>query len=165
VQKTEEARIPAGLVVPIRLDTPIASARAKIGDAVAAVVDSDVARKGTVFVPRGALLTGRLRMLQKEAGRYVVGLEFTDLAFGDKHARFLATLSSVDARHARLRLQTVNRSDMRTMDGDGVTSTMVKTEVPLSLPGVGTFFVPGAAFELPRGMRMEWVTVELGPAK
>lgn len=164
-QKKVEVRIPAGLVIPVRLDTPIDSARAKVGDAVAAVVDANVMHKGALLAPRGALLSGRLRLLQKEPGRYVVGLEFTDLTFGNKHVRFLANLSSVDARYARLVIESVDRKEWRTSEMAGVTYTTVRTETPAALPGVGSFFVAGSGFQLPRGMRMEWTTVELGPAR
>jgi len=161
----EETRIPARVVIRIRLETPIASATAKVGDAVSAVVEANAVCKGAVVAPEGAVLAGRLRMLQKEAGRYVVGFEFTDLTWGDKHARFLARLESVDARYARLLMRSVHEEEITNPEGDSVKSTTIREAPVFSLPGVGTFFVPGSSFVLPRGMRMEWVTVELGHAK
>ena len=164
-RKPEEARIPAGLVIPVRLDTPLLSASAKIGDAVEALVESDVQRKGTVVVPAGARLTGRLRLMQRESGRFTVGLEFTGLAFGNKHARFLADLAKIDPRFARLVFESPATVGGQSMDGAGTSYKATRIEKSVSLPGVGTFFVPGAAFELPQGMRMEWVTVELHRAR
>jgi len=141
-QQVSEFTLPPGLFVSLRLEAPILTSTAKVGDTVSATLSSDVKQNGRLLVPKGAVVSGRLRVLQKQPGNtYLVGLEFADLAFENKHSRFLAKLVSVDSRFPR---------------------SMPRMELPPELPGVGTFFIPAGVAQLPKGMPMEWKMVGLG---
>jgi hypothetical protein len=133
-----EFTLPAGLTVSLRLESPIRFATAKVGDPVSATIDANLKQGSQVLAPKGAIVSGRLRMLQNDGERYIAGLEFTDLAFENKHARFLAKLVSVDSRFRR--------------------SSMLR-ELPPELPGVGTFLIPAGVAQLAKGMLMEWKTL------
>jgi hypothetical protein len=137
-----EFTLPPGLIVSLRLEAPIHISSAKVGDSVTAVLSSDVKQNGRLLAPKGAIVSGRLRLLRKQpGGSHLVGLEFTDLAFENKHSRFLAKLVLVDSRFPR---------------------AMPRMELPPELPGVGTFFAPIGVAQLPKGMLMEWKMVGFG---
>ena len=133
--------LPSELVCPLRLEKPVDLATAKGGDAVSALLDADLKRKKQVLAPKGAVVSGRIRMLRKDSGGYAVALEFTDLTFEGKRARFIAKLVSVDSHLAR---------QLRSSSG---------ADVPPDASGIGTFFVDGHRAELPKGMAMEWKTL------
>jgi len=135
--------LPTGLMCPLRLETPVDLATAKGGDAVSAVLDADLKLKNRLVASKGAVVSGRVRMLRKDSGGYVVGMEFTDLTFEGKRARFIAKLVSIDSRYAK---------QIRSTSG---------ADVPPDASGVGTFFVDGHQAELPKGMAMEWKTLEI----
>lgn len=141
-RQVSEFTLPAGLIVSLRLEAPINTSTAKVGDAVSATLSSDLKQNGRLLAPKGAVVSGRLRLLRKQqGGSYLVGLEFTDLAFENKHSRFLAKLVSLDSRFPR---------------------SMPGTELPPELPGVGTFFIPSGVAQLPKGMPMEWKMAGFG---
>ena len=140
-RQAPEFTLPAGLTVSIRLEAPILILTAKVGDTISAALSSDLKHTGRLLAPKGALVSGRLRLLQKDGERLIVGVEFTDLAFGDSHARFFAKLMSADSRY---------------------TQRQATTYLPPELPGVGTFFIPAGVAQLPKGMPMEWKIVGLG---
>src|SRR6202041_661211 len=52
-------KLPAGLTVEVRLQTPIQSGRSATGDPVTALVSRDVKKDGEIVAPKGAVLTGR----------------------------------------------------------------------------------------------------------
>jgi hypothetical protein len=156
-----EIVLPAGLILETRLESAVDSAVASVGDAITARVERDVQHRGVTMIPMGARLTGRLRMLQRDSSeRWAVGFEFTDLTFGERHARFLSTLDRIDSLAGMIALQASRRSGGgRTPSAFGTTT---ETSLPPQLPGVASFFVlkPGR-FQLPVGLTMEWRTVTL----
>jgi hypothetical protein len=135
--------LPSELMCPLRLQTRVDLATAKGGDAVTAVLDADLKRRNQLVAPKGAVVLGRIRMVRKDSGGYVVGVEFTDLTFERKRARFIAKLVSIDSRVGK---------QMRSND---------KADVPPDASGVGTFFVDSDRAELPKGMAMEWKTLDI----
>jgi hypothetical protein len=75
---------PASLTLTIGLETPLDLETAHVGDLISAKVQSAVKHKGVVIVPKGALVSGRLRRLEKytdESPYFVVGLEFSEVDF------------------------------------------------------------------------------------
>jgi hypothetical protein len=161
-----EIILPALLVVNTRLRTPIDSATAVVGDAISAVVESDVRQKGKLVIPAGAILTGRVRVLQKDGpDRFIIGLEFTDLTFEDKHGRFIAELQHLDPTGGVQMLESnklaTNERTILSPDTPhgSIEIERRETHIPPQLPGVATFFVlKTKRFELAAGLRMEWRT-------
>ncbi len=165
-----EFSIPALLVCRTRLVTPIDSDKTSVGDSISANIAYDVRRKGEIVLPAGALLTGRIRVLQKDAAnRFLVGLEFTDVTFDGKHARFFADLQGIDQTGGvRMLLQSAKtNTNEHVVRAPGQVYGTVELEtrentLPPQLPGVATFFVlKTQRFELPSGFEMEWRTIPL----
>jgi hypothetical protein len=130
--------IPAGLDLRVRLETEIDLAKASVGDLVRARV-AVAAAKGGAVVPKGAVLKGRLRRLEKgpaPGGQIVVGVEFTELEFENKHAQFFGRLESIEPSPG------VSRAPGRSLEP----------------PGVATLVVSQGYAKLPRGLTTLWQT-------
>ncbi len=161
--------VSAGLLLTMGLTTEIDSQKASVGDIIAARLEADVKRKGTVVVPKGAVVRGRIRRLERSVEgvpHFVVGLEFYDIEFADKQARFFGRLESTqEIAGLKWFLSTSTRkSDQH--GGGGVPRFTIHTSqaeslAPQQIPGVGTFFMTGDRFRLPAGMKMVWRTVAL----
>jgi hypothetical protein len=159
----KEVSIPAGLRMTIVLAMAVDSKSAAVGDPVEAVVSADILRKGETIVPKGALLRGRLRRMDAAAGppeHFVVALEFTDLEYPGYHARFFASLVSVDSAVPGFRWLVDSMKVSKTHRGRGIETATSGTSYRIQeVPGVGTFFMGGSAFRLPEGMATTWVTL------
>jgi hypothetical protein len=160
-----EIKLPADLPVPVELAAPIDSEHALVGDLVTARVRADVKQDGRVVVPRDARLTGRIRRLEKyptPVEHFIVALEFRELTFADKRARFLGELEEIGplaGLSRKLSLpSTRTQSVWRDKVGTATTRESLTTE---ELPGVGTFYMRGSRFRLPPGLRMVWKTKDL----
>ncbi len=132
--------LPAGLSLAIGLETALDLETARVGDLISAKVQSDVKHKGVVLVPKGAIISGRLRRLEKytdDSAYFVVGLEFSELDFPGNRARFFAELQQITPPAG--------------------TERIAKMPTP-RLPGVGTFSVTGNGLRLAAGLRMVWKT-------
>lgn len=141
-RQVSEFVLPPGATLSLRLSNSMHIVNAKVGDLVSAALASDLKQSGRVVAPAGAVVSGRLRVLQKQpGGEHLVGIEFTSLAFEGKHAPFLARLLAVDARFPR---------------------SLAHMELPPDLPGVGIFFLPAGVTEIPKGMPMDWKVISLG---
>jgi hypothetical protein len=170
----DELTLPVGLWCVTRLQTTIDSQKTRVGDPISATVFHDVLKKKTVVIPAGAVLTGRVRMLQKDGPDYVIGLEFDQIRFGGKEARFIAVLEHLERRPGVELVQSrkTNANEQIIVPGDpptGVTQvtevTRLQTIVPPQLPGVATFFVVGAGrFKIEPGLQMKWWTIPLRSA-
>jgi hypothetical protein len=66
-----------------------------VGDRITASIEAPVSNHGAVLIPKGALLLGRIRRLERQSDlrpHYLVGLEFTDIEFLGQHARFIGEM-------------------------------------------------------------------------
>jgi hypothetical protein len=96
--KTTEVTLPAGLRVRIKLKSSIDSQSAIVGDPIQATIESNIPERGIVLVPKGALITGRLRRVEKHGAEFfVVGVEFDDIEFSGHHARFSGAIKSMES--------------------------------------------------------------------
>jgi len=160
-----EISIRAGLSFAVRLAHAIDSRTAAVGDELSAQVESDIKDKGVVVVPKGAVLRGRIRRLERHAASrnfYIVGLEFTDIEFPGHHALFFGDMISADPV-AGLQ-SSFGSSKSRTSDyglGGSLTTSETESYWTVPIPGVSTFFIEGASFRLPEGLHMVWHTVKL----
>ena len=98
----QEVDLPAGLVVPVELETAIDSRKASVGDPLRARVLREVRYNRDQTLPKGAILTGRIRTFERPSSQapFTVGVEFTEIDWGDARARFLAELVDIDNRLA-----------------------------------------------------------------
>ena len=171
VHGSDELALPSGVVCGTSLQTAIDSQKARVGDPISATVIHDVMKKKVVVIPAGAVLTGRLPMLQKDGPDYVIGLEFDQIRFGGNEPRFTAVLEHLDRRPGVELVQSrkSNSNEQVFLPGDpAIGATQVtevarlQTIVPPQLPGVATFFVVGAGrFKIEPGLQMEWWTIPL----
>jgi hypothetical protein len=147
-----EVRLPALLQVAIRLTSVITDQDA-VGNLIEARIAGDVRSKGRLLIEDGALVHGRIRLLNRypELGHFAVGLEFTEVQTRDGPARFYADLLRLEKRdgilpalHEMVRLP-------KGREGS------VELKLP-DLPGVASFFVEGKSFVLPAGFQTVWRT-------
>jgi hypothetical protein len=148
--------IPANLQVTVELTTPISS-RDVVGQLITGKVVGDVTRKGTVVIPHGATVRGRMRRLERYQGNerpaFIVGLEFTDVDASGGAAPFYADILRMEP--AALRAKLTERVAVHDAKGDRITE---QTITLADLPGVASFFVTGDTFSLPTGLRTVWRT-------
>jgi len=64
---SQEFALPSGLRFQIKLGATIDSANSAVGDLVEGTLERDVSVRGNLLVPKGALVTGRIRRLEKHA--------------------------------------------------------------------------------------------------
>ncbi len=160
---TQELDLPAGISLILRLDQAVDSKTAVEGDPITGHVQQAVRRKGTIVVPAGALVRGRVRRLEsydKPRRHFIVGLEFSEIEFDDTHAGFTGSLDRVDPM-PELTWFLGSSSARQITDAVGVTNIVERERVRTTeLPGVGTFFVDGEHFRLPKDFQMIWRTVD-----
>jgi len=157
-----EFSLPAGLRMRIRLANRVDLKSSAVGDSISATVDSAVTDNGEILIPKGALLRGRIRRLERYVtprDYYIVGLQFTELEFPGHHAQFAGELYELDSGAGL----DAYLGPFRPQSGfTGGTRTRSESEAywTAPAPGVGTFFVEGVNFRLPAGLHMVWQTVD-----
>jgi len=152
VRRSTEISIPAGLGLRVQLETEIDLAKAAVGDLITARVLEAATEKHGLVVPKGAVLKGRIRRLDKEtlpAAHILVGLEFSELEFEGKRGQFFAQLKSVERLPGLQRLVSAAR-------GDEIGRS--ETIPDRALLGMATFRMSGGRRKLPRGLGMLWQT-------
>ncbi|MGA2589680.1 MAG: hypothetical protein ABSH32_07180 [Bryobacteraceae bacterium] len=145
-----EVNLPAGLVVPVELETAIDSKTASVGDALRARVLQDVRYNGDTALPAGAVIAAHIRKLDRRASasQFDVGIEFSEVEWPGSRAKFYGELLEIDSRSAgKLPLLTY-------FDGQ-----RTKVAITNDLPGVGVFHLSGARFRIPPGLHMVWRTL------
>jgi hypothetical protein len=152
--------VPAFLPITIELTTPITD-KDTVGRLIEGRVSGDVLRKGKVIIPKGSLVRGRIRRLERYQGRpigggdFIVGLEFTEVEAVGGPLRFYADLLRMERRPG-VRPTLSERVLVR--DAWGAYEAAEETITLPELPGVASFFVSGTSFTLPSGFRMFWRT-------
>jgi hypothetical protein len=93
--------LPAGLLVPMVLETALDSKTSAVGDPVHARVEKDVRQHGQLLLPADAVISGRVRRLERSAAAepyFVIGIELVEVAWDDHHADFYGELVDTGAR-------------------------------------------------------------------
>jgi hypothetical protein len=168
-RKLETIQVPAGLTLSLRLETAINSKTASVGDLISARLDRDAALNNAVVIPKGATVSGRIRRLERLSGEtaaFAVGLEFSEIEFENRRARFYGRLENVESIRGLSSVLSTTKSESRefpssTMQGFTVHTARTEKQYAQDLPGVGTFFMSGAEFTLPAGMKMTWKSAAL----
>jgi hypothetical protein len=152
-----EIEIPANLTLATRLNTALVSETSRVGDSVSARIDADVMHKGTVLIPKGTIVTGRIRTFDRYVAPshyYRIALEFYRFEFPRGPVRFFAEMESIDNLAQSQELPARGRAVNRRASGR-VHATILRTP---ELPGVGTFTISGDTVLVPPGTRMIWRT-------
>jgi hypothetical protein len=158
--KPIEVSLPPGLTVQVKLKSPIDSRTAVVGDPVEATIAGDVNNHGEVLIPKGALLTGRIRRLERRddgSPYFIAGIEFDDIEFPGHHARFFGALKSADPDEREIRMF-LGSTDTATVQYNSVNTSRVGSLHLPDVPGVGTFIMQGSSFRLREGALMLWET-------
>ncbi len=154
--------VPGGLLVSIVLTTPITE-QATVGQVIDAKVSGNVRYKNQLLIPDGSVVRGRVRRLERNSqpeDHFIVALEFSEIESGALLLRFFADLQSMD--HVPelewfLSKSSGYYSNDLMFGGRSERRTNEQTRL-FDLPGVGSFFVRGSRFTLPKGLRMTWKT-------
>ena len=162
-QVIEETQIPPGVVLRIRLETRINSEESAVGDPIRGKLKQAVKRGGKTIAPKGAAVTGRIRVLERHTrpqALFMVGLEFLALEFDSKRARFNAKLTEVAPITG---MYSVPATGYRPQGGRiaGVFESLGHTRVVSDprYPGGGMIFMQGQRFKIRPGLNMVWETV------
>jgi hypothetical protein len=147
-----EPRLPALLLVTVRLTTPI-SASDTVGKLIEGRVVGTVQWKGRPLLADGAVVHGRLRRCDYDAAleSNAVALEFTEVDVNGVWWRFYADLLKFD-KLKEIESASVRRTTLRNRN------VLVTTIQLPELPGVASFFVKGRSFTLRAGFQTVWRT-------
>lgn len=155
--------LPAGLVLGIRLDTPVRTRNTVVGDRVSAVLDAPIKTPTDEVIPKGATLKGRIRefeMLDDPPNTFMVGLEFDELTWPGHSATFFASLLSLQPLPGVTSEISSGRKIQNSFGSLQSTRSVVEYTRPMTIPGVAAFFLQeGAA--LPQGFHMRWRTEDV----
>jgi hypothetical protein len=160
----QETALPAGLRLSLELDESINEGTTSEGDLIAAHLTQDAVWKKKVLVPKGTIVKGRLRRLEKYARprpHYIVGFEFSEMELEGKRASFTCFLTKIGGAAPATSLVT---SRQTTQSYDTAAGREIRTQTSFQeilsgeIPGVGTFVIEGSRLRLEKGLRMEWRT-------
>ncbi len=158
----EETEIPPGALLHIRLETRIDSPESAVGDPIRGRLKQAVKRGGNIIAPKGATVTGRIRVLERHTcprALFMIGLEFVALQFDSKRARFKARLTEVAPVTGMF---SVPATGYRPRGGrPRVSGSLGHTRIVSDprYPGGGMFFMRGRRFKIRPGLNMVWETV------
>ena len=149
--KTRELKLPGGILLDLKLETPIASEGSAVGDPVTARLNRAIEASG-VSIPKGATAAGRISALEQyyePEKHFSVGLEFSSLTFAGGRALFHARLVGPRlAGERRLDSIATGHTHERGLDIDDSSSR------------AGAFRVRGGSLRLTRGFHMIFETQE-----
>ena len=164
IEVIEETRIPPGVVLRIRLETRINSEESAVGDPIRGKLRQAVKRDGKTLAPKGAAVTGRIRVLERHTrpqALFMVGLEFLALEFDSKRARFKAKLTEVAPITGMFSVPAAGYRPQGRRNNAGVFESLGHTRVVSDprYPGGGMIFMRGQRFKIHSGLNMIWRTV------
>lgn len=152
--------LPAGMEIPITLESEIRGETAKIGDAITARLNKAVKISPELTVPRGAAVRGRVRefrQLHDPPDTWRVGLEFNEIDWPGHVAVFFG--EAVKLQQIAGLSTLITRGVIATRNGAAGLLTRSTTEKirPPEVPGMATFFL-GNPHVIPKGFQMTWRT-------
>lgn len=137
---------PADLSIPLRLETPIDSRTAALGDELRATVTKDVRFRGHLVLPRGAVATGVLCRIERHSDGvpyFEVGIEFTQAEYQGHRVSIYGRLAATPPFAAFRR---ANPKE-------------ALPEPPNQAPGVGYFSLEGKSVQIAKGSSLTWLTL------
>jgi hypothetical protein len=163
-----EFQIPPGMMIPVGLSQPIQVSRLHPGDPIYGVLNANLTHDRKLIAPKGAVLTGRVRVLipnhDFDKNFLTLGCEFTGLSFTDSaglrhHAPFYAylrdfsDLPGVSRQVSRTNVyRDINPNDL------WIDKSTTESLAPPELPGVATLFLDDFRTTLPKGFVLDWVS-------
>src|SRR5260370_12363761 len=78
--------LPDDFTADLNLETPIDSDSAAVGDSIRATLQNSIKSSRTIVVPKGAVLTGHISILQRRGNLYLWDLAFASLDSANGHA-------------------------------------------------------------------------------
>lgn len=159
-QKDREI-LPSRLTLSLRLETPIDSDNAMIGDNILATLEKPVLLPDKSTIPKGAVAEGYVREFEKvDEGRsyYQVGLEFDRIRWPDHSADFFAEALSLDPLVTLDHTAHIERK--QSWGSNTLIQSSTETVHPVQIPGVANFTLEGGHVHVPKGFRMVWKTQE-----
>jgi hypothetical protein len=151
--KRDEVLLPENVSLRILLETPITEKDA-VGMLIAGRLGSAVAVNGTKTAPVGATVRGRIRRLEyhsRPMPYFAIGIEYFAIELEGVDVRFRGELDDIFAPTP------ANWSFIKR----GSNQTVLRPGIGIAVPplaGVGSLFVRGNSFTLPRGFRSQWMT-------
>ena len=137
--------LPGGIAIVLRLEGPIDSDRAAVGDEIRAMVSKDARFGDELVLPRGAIAKGVIRRFDRHTGNrpyYEVGLEFSEAEYDGHSAVVFGKLDDV--------------SSFMGFHRNAIGYATAAGERPS--PGVGYFYVEGESIRIPKGVYFTWLT-------
>lgn len=158
--EAQRATVPAGMEIPITLESEIRGETVKIGDAITARLNRAVKISPELTVPRGATARGRVRefrQVQDLPDTWRVGLEFNEIDWPGHVAVFFGEVVKLQQIAGLSTL--VTRGTIATTNGAAGLLTRSTTENirPAQIPGMATFFLANPHV-IPKGFQMTWRT-------
>ena len=166
----EDLQLAPGISISMELRRPISESAVE-GDPVIAGVSADARFKNQVVIPKGALVRGRIRRMErylKPVPHFIVGVEFIAIEAAPRRWIFHGSLERIDpvpglswflsighARESRPQLLDPHNGLMEWT----WSSYKAETVYSADAPGTGTFFMQGTRFRLPAGLHMTWRTL------
>jgi hypothetical protein len=151
--------LPEGVEFEVALETGIEAGRTAVGDEVRARVQKDAKLKKQVVVPKGALVTGRVRHLEKIGKGYpyfIVAVQFDRIEYENWRAEITPKLQRFNSYLGGGGRATRDPSALYPRGGVDIV-TLPHLEF---IPGVGVFYVKGGKLIIPAGSRMTWETAK-----
>ena len=157
--QAQRLELPADATFRVKLRTPIDSEQSRVGDRIEGQLERAVKRGRRTLVPKGAIVTGRIRRLEhfRKPAHHVLGLDFTDLWFENRLTRIRATLRQVSVVPGQAG-QDVSSIDPATGEIARFPARpkSVRILTDRNLPGVGMFRIEGRKFRIRRGFKTVW---------
>jgi hypothetical protein len=157
--RTEKLELPADAILRVKFGTRIDSEKSSVGDKIEGQLERAVKKGGQLVVPKGAIVTGRIRRLDRfrKPARHVLGLEITELRFENRVARIQATLRQVSPIPGQTSGETRNLNQtagMITQFPHGQNQTQIFTDP--NLPGIGMIPIDAGKFKIRPGWKTIW---------
>jgi hypothetical protein len=162
--------LPTGSELPLELRESISSDGAWAGDVFLARLYKDVKSSGTIILPKGAVITGRLVRIEtidttptvatkdKVRRMTAISLSLTEARWKDHTARVDATMQLVERIPLMARVDPVGRADIDPGRSATNRAFVYETSEEMSEPGSGTFLIYREIFVVRSGTRMRWIT-------
>ncbi len=161
----KEFELPPDVSIPVRLDTGIDSGTSVVGGRIQATLTSDLKRNGELLAPKGSLLLGRIRRLERFSDpkdHFILGLEFTELQTPQRHARIAAELVHVTPFRGLVDHLGEEQVSYQTrgggLAGEGMQRTTVESYSSTPLPGTSELYIRAKRLRIEPGLRMVWRT-------
>ena len=167
--------LPAGITLPLRLETPIDSRKDRIGKAIEAVLRKNVEVDGGLVLAKGALVRGRLRAVHHHTDGdpyWLIGLEFREIELADRRVRLNAEIVELESvplgtsdrsvSSTRMRSGSFGQMSSGSPGGLDMATNYKRYEIETLLlnriPGVAMVRIHGKSAKLPKGFWSTWAT-------